>query len=205
MASLQSIIIPGIVIGLIGGITMFIAAYSYYPEKHLNVNIDGKCFEFLGSAFQDYKNLEFDNEILTKMLQIHAIGNRGNIVPVSYIGSDLQVNDFIRTYPIDITEYYKQKGSDLVADKIVIKGNMKNYDIVNYLKEISKTKDKTNSRNSLYNFGILPNKYITSLEGIEISKTADKFMGSGLKSISIKDNDVNNAECRTNIVYDNKI
>lgn len=184
---------------------MFLAAYSFYPEKHLNVNIDGRCFEFLGSAFSDYENLEFDNEILTKVLQTNAIGNSANMVPVSYVGPELQIEKFIKDYPVEVTDYYNQQGSNLVADKIVIKGKMKNSDIITYLGDIIKTKENVNSRHSLYNFGILPNKYITSSEGSEISKTTDLFMQNGLKTISTNDNGVNNAECRTKIVYGNTI
>lgn len=205
MVNLQSIIIPGIVIGLIGGITLFLAAYSYYPEKHLNVNIGGKCFEFLDSAFTDYENLEFDNEILTKVLQTKAIGESTTMVPISYVGSELQVDKFIHQYPLEVTNYYKQQGSNLVPDKIVIKGKMKNSDIVTYLGDINKSKENVNSRDSLHNFGILPNKYISVQEGGEISKTTDKFMENGLKTISAYDNGVNKAECRTKIVYGDSI
>lgn len=205
MVNLQSIIIPGIVIGLIGGITLFLAAYSYYPEKHLNVNIGGKCFEFLDTAFTDYENLEFENEILTKVLQTKAIGELTTRVPVTYVGSELQVDKFIHEYPLEVTNYYKQQGSNLVPDKIVIKGKMKNSDIVTYLRDVSKSKDNMNSRNSLHNFGILPNEYISVQEGGEISKTTDKFMENGLKTISAYDNGVNNAECRTKIVYGDSI
>lgn len=203
MANLQSIIIPGIVIGLIGGITLFLAAYSYYPEKHLNVNIDGRCFEFLGSAFTDYENLEFNNEILTKVLQTKAIGQPTTMVPVSYVGSKLQVDTFIHKYPLEVTSYYKQQGSNVVADKIVIKGKMKNSDIIAYIEDITKNKENIISRNSLDNFGILPNKYISGQEGSEISKTTNMFMKNGLKTISANDNEVNKAECRTKIVYGN--
>lgn len=203
MASLQSIIIPGIIVGLLGGIILFLAAYSYYPEKHLNVNIGGKCFEFLDSAFSDYENLEFNNEILTKVLQTKAIGNPTNLVPVSYVGSELQVNEFIRDHPLELTDYYKQQGSNLVADKIVIKGKMKNSDIIIFIDDISKTREKLDSRKSLENFGILPNKFITNDEGVEISKTTDRYMENGLKTISSNDDGVNNAECRTKIVYGN--
>jgi hypothetical protein len=205
MTNLQSIIIPGIVTGLIGGITLFLAAYSYYPEKHLNVNIDGKCFEFLDTAFTDYGNLEFDNEILTKVLQTKAIGEPTTMVPVSYVGSELQVDKFIHKYPLEVTNYYKQQGSHLVADKIVIKGKMKNSDIVTYLEDISKNKETVINRNSLHNFGILPNKYISGQESNEISKTIDMFMENGLKAISVNDNGVNKAECRTKIVYGDTI
>lgn len=205
MANLQSIIIPGIVIGLIGGITIFLVAYSYYPEKHLNVNLNGRCFEFLDSAFSDYENLEFNNEILIKVLQTKAIGGPETMVPVSYVGSESQVDKFIQGYLLEVTNYYKQKGSNLVADKIVIKGKMRNSDIVTYLGDISKTKENIVSRNSLHNFGILPNKYISSFEGMKISKTTDKFMENGLKAISANDLGVNKAECRTKIIYGDTI
>ncbi len=43
--------IPGIVVVIIGGMISGLMAYNFYPEKHVNVNIDdGKCYELLDSA-----------------------------------------------------------------------------------------------------------------------------------------------------------
>ncbi len=53
MINLKIIVIPGIVIGLIGGTIMFILAFSYYPEKHVNINLYGNCYEFLDNAFEN--------------------------------------------------------------------------------------------------------------------------------------------------------
>ncbi|MGH9976423.1 MAG: hypothetical protein ACRD8Z_11380, partial [Nitrososphaeraceae archaeon] len=49
--------IPIIIILTIGGIISFFLAYSFYPKKNVNVNVDGLCFELVGSAFNQYTNL----------------------------------------------------------------------------------------------------------------------------------------------------
>ena len=38
-----SFAIPIIVALIIGGVIRFLVVYSFYPEKHENINIDGKC------------------------------------------------------------------------------------------------------------------------------------------------------------------
>ena len=47
--SLYKLAIPGIVALLAVGTAGFLLAFSYYPEKHVNVDIDGKL-DFIKSS-----------------------------------------------------------------------------------------------------------------------------------------------------------
>ena len=39
--------LPAIVIFVIGGVISFLLAFNFYPEKNVNINVDGKCYELL--------------------------------------------------------------------------------------------------------------------------------------------------------------
>ena len=49
--------LPAIIIFVIGGVISFLLAFNFYPEKHVNVNVDGKCYELLDKANIQYQNL----------------------------------------------------------------------------------------------------------------------------------------------------
>ena len=47
--------IPIIVILIVGGTISFFLVYGFYPEKHVNMKVDEKCYEFLDNAFTKYQ------------------------------------------------------------------------------------------------------------------------------------------------------
>ncbi|WP_148687216.1 hypothetical protein [Candidatus Nitrosocosmicus hydrocola] len=201
MVSIQSVIIPGIIIGIIGGITMFFAAYSYYPEKHLNVNLNGQCYEFVDSAFSEYEKLAFEKEIMIKTLQTQAIGDLSLEIPITFTGTNLQVDNFLKAISVKVTDYYEQGHPNTELGKVMVKGTMSNSEIVEFLNMINKNITDTNARENLYSFGIQPNIHISNDESHQIGQKMDKFMKNGLTSISDNENGVKNTECRTKIVY----
>jgi len=201
MVSIQSIIIPGIIVGIIGGITMFFAAYSYYPEKHLNVNLNGQCYEFVDSAFNEYEKLTFEKEIMIKTLQTEAIGDLSLEIPITFTGTNIQVDNFLKANSVKVTDYYEQGHPSTALGKVMIKGTMSNSEIVEFLDKINKNITDTNARENLYSFGIQPNIHISNEEGHEIGQRMNNFMKNGLTSISDNENGVKNTECRTKIVY----
>jgi hypothetical protein len=56
--------IPAIIILVIGGVISFLLAFNFYPEKHVSVNIDGKCYELIDNANIKYQNLVASNRFL---------------------------------------------------------------------------------------------------------------------------------------------
>ena len=202
MIRLQKIVIPGIVIGLAGGTIMFILAFSYYPEKHVNINLNGNCYEFLGDAYGDYKILELEKEKEIKRLQIQAIGNPKNIVPITFSGSDKETNEFIKTNNINITYKKSLDNSSKIIDKTIVRGTIMNEDLKKLVDESYSNNTESFSKTILFSLGIQSNPHITSEESLQISKSINQFTQNGIKEIIDNNDGVKKAECRSKIVYE---
>ena len=72
-------------------------AYSFYPEKHVNVKIDGQCYEFLDNAYEKFKKLQGEKELLTLRLEANSsnplvrkypsfLAELGQRLMISYLG-----------------------------------------------------------------------------------------------------------------------
>ena len=61
--SFYKLAFPGILALLVIGTIGFLLAFSYYPEKHVNVDIDGRCYELLDESNEKHKILRAQNEI----------------------------------------------------------------------------------------------------------------------------------------------
>jgi hypothetical protein len=92
--------IPAIVVVIIGGMVSGLMAYNFYPEKHVNVNIGGKCYELLDSANVKYQSLAAENEIEILRLQLDAIETEQATLPVTFSGTQAGISDFIDKYNI---------------------------------------------------------------------------------------------------------
>ena len=96
--------IPLIIIFIIAGAVSFSLAFTYYPKKNVNVNVDGICYEILGSAYADYKDLEAERELRVLAHEYNAIEEPNAIIPMLYTGTKDQVQDFISKYNIIVTD-----------------------------------------------------------------------------------------------------
>ncbi|HEX5891406.1 MAG TPA: hypothetical protein VFY41_00965, partial [Nitrososphaeraceae archaeon] len=94
--------IPAIVVVIIGGMVSGLMAYSFYPEKHVNVNIDGKCYELLDSANVQYQSLAAENEIEILRLQLDAIETEQATLPVTFSGTQAGISHFTDKYDINV-------------------------------------------------------------------------------------------------------
>ncbi len=202
MVNLKKIVIPGIVIGLVGGTIMFILAFSYYPEKHVNINLSGNCYEFLGNAYADYKILELEKEKEIKKLQIQAIGDPKNIVPITFSGSDNDTNEFINTNNINITYKKSLDNSSTIIDKTIFKGTIINEDLQKLVNGSFSNNTESFSKTVLSSLGIQSNPHITSEESLQIIKNINQFIQNGIKKIIDNNDGVKKAECRSKIVYE---
>lgn len=202
MINLQKIVIPGIVIGLVGGTIMFILAFRYYPEKHVNINLNGNCYEFLGNAYGDYKVLELEKEKEIKKLQIQAIGDPKNIVPITFSGSDKDTDEFINTNNINITFKKSLDNYSTIIDKTIFKGTIINGDLKKLVNEPFSNNTESFSKTVLSSLGIQSNPHITGEESLQISKDINQFIRNGIKKIIENSDGVKKAECRSKIVYE---
>ena len=200
MRSLQFIIVPGIVIGIIGGILLFFAAYNYYPQKNVNINLNGKCYEFLDEAYQKYQDLVSIRERELLKLQIESLEGSNSFVPITFSGSSDDVDYIIDKFDINVTEIQTLGDQNTQVDKMIIKGVINNTILEQILDNISDNITDTTA-NSMPKIGILPNSGISPSESAKISDKVDQFMISGLKEIISEKNGVKETECRSTIMY----
>ena len=64
-------------------------------KKNVNINVDGSCYELLGSAFAQYKNLEAQKSIIALQLQLDAIESPSATIPISFSGTKDGIIEFI--------------------------------------------------------------------------------------------------------------
>lgn len=201
MRNLQSMILPGIIIGVIGGIVLFFAAYNYYPQKNVNINMNGDCFEFLDRAYSEYLLLEIDRDKELLKLQLDAIGPVLTPIPVTFSGTIDEVEWIINNYHINVTNRQTLGDNYTQIDKAIIRGIVG----LSVLEQISNSWQKNNSgitsNIESTEIGILPNPFISSSESMKISENIDNFMINGIKKIINSSTGVKPTECRSAIVY----
>jgi len=98
LISVSRIIIPSIVVLIIAGTISFFLAYKFYPEEHVNINLNGKCYELVGNAYQKYKNLDAQKHLDTLRLTSYAIKPRAGSIPIVFTGTKEQIANFTNKY-----------------------------------------------------------------------------------------------------------
>ena len=194
---------PGIVIGIIGGILLFFAAYNYYPHKNVNINLDGKCYEFLNEAYQKYQNLVSMRERELLRLQIAALDGSKTFVPIIFSGSSDNVDNIIEKFDINVTEIQSIGDQNTQVDKEIVKGFISSIILEQILDKISNN-ITDDTKNSMPKIGILPNSGISASESAKISENIDQFMILGLKKIISEKSGVKETECRSTIIYNDR-
>lgn len=196
--SLYKLAFPAILALLAVGTAGFLLAFSYYPEKHVNVDIDGKCYELLGISNEKHKILRAENEINVKQMQLNMIEHSDTSLPIVFSGFKGDVDDFINQYDIRNILSVQKVSDNPTFDKFIIKATLaKNelQDIVNDL-TLSDFYPTLSVKGSV---GLGPNKYISSEEGKVISTESKDFMQNGIKNIvesNIGVGGIKLAECR---------
>jgi hypothetical protein len=198
--------IPVIVVVIIGGMISGIMAYNFYPEKHVNVNIDdGKCYELLDSANVKYQNLAAKNKIEILKLQLDAINSEKEqavILPVIFSGTQAGISDFTDKYNM-INIISDTPISDISnVDKRIVKATITKSEFQRIVNDLTLKDVKPLSETVAGSIGLQPNTYITPAEGKQISLSSNEFMREGIHEIVESNYDgVKSAECRTKIEY----
>lgn len=183
---------------MIAGAIGFSLAFTYYPKKNVNVNIDGSCFEILGPAFAEYKKLEAERELKILTHEYNAIEGSDSIIPITYTGTKEQVSDFISKYNVRVTDNQEIGGemyyTKSYVGKAIIKGEISKPNLLKVISDLSTTKRDLNE-NALYNLGMQANPLITAEERKRISEDATIFMLQGIQKIlESDDNSIKRAE-----------
>lgn len=200
LRNLQFIIVPGIVIGIIGGILLFFAAYNYYPQKNVNINLNGICYEFLDEAYQKYLDLVSTREMELLKMQIESLEDSNSMVPITFSGTSAEVENIVAQFDIDVTEMQTLGDQNTPVDKMIVKGMVSQVRLQQILNSISENTTGA-PIDSMPKFGILPNSGISASESSKISDSIDQFMTSGLKKILLENNGIKQTECRSTIIY----
>jgi hypothetical protein len=195
LIDLRKLAIPIIIILAISGVFSFFLAYNFYPKKNVNINVDGTCYELLGSAFDQYKNLEAQKSIRALQLQLDAIEPPNAAIPISFSGTKDGIIEFSSKYDIDMTKN-NQIGN---IDKYIVNGIVKKSYLNLILEDLKAADPNSLNRTVLSTVGLQPNPFITQQEGRQIAHNTTDFMESGIEQIVEYDNtaDINAAECRT--------
>ena len=193
--SFSQLAIPGILVLLVGGIIGFLLAFNYYPEKHVNVNVDGRCYELLDAANEKHTILRAQNEINIKKMQLNMIEYSDASLPVTFSGFKENVDDFIKQYNIRNIISIQKVSDNPTFDKYIIKATLSKNELEKIVNDLTLT-DFYPTLSVRGGVGLGPNKYISSEEGKVISAESKGFMENGIKDIVESNIGTKLAECR---------
>ena len=193
--SFYKLAFPGILALLVVGTVGFLLAFSYYPEKHVNVDIDGRCYELLDESNEKYKILRAENEIKIKQMQLNMIEHGDASLPVVFSGFKDSVDDFIKQYDIRNIMSMQKVSDNPKFDKFIIKAKLSKNELQKIVNDLTLS-DFYPTLSVKGSVGLGPNKYISSEEGKVISAESKDFMQNGIKSIVESNVGIKLAECR---------
>ena len=195
MVNYGLIAIPLIALLVIGGVISFFIVFSFYPEKHENVRIDGKCYELIGAAHAKITNLTAEMKITKTLLQISKIESQNAVIPIIFNGNDSETKNFIDKYDLVVTSNQKVIYFPNINGSVVSANVTKN-DLQNIVGNLSILDVIPSSKSTAGSIGIQPNKYITFDEDKDVSLLIDKIQKSRLMDIVHNSDGVSSAECR---------
>jgi hypothetical protein len=180
---------------VIGGVISFFIVFSFYPEKHENVSIEGKCYELVGEAHEKITKLTAEMKITKMLLQISNIEPENAIIPIIFNGNESEVINFIDRYDLAVTANQKVIYFPNINGSVVT-ANITKTDLQNIVGNLSILDMIPSSKSVAGSISIQPNKYITYDEDKDVSSLVDKMQKSRLMDIVHNSKGVNSAECR---------
>jgi len=193
--NLYKLAFPGILTLIVIGTAGFLLAFSYYPEKHVNVNIDGRCYELLDASNEKHKILRAENEIKVKQMQLKMIEYDDANLPIVFSGFNESVNDFIKHYNIRNIISIQKVSDNATFDKFIVKAILSKNELQKIVNDLT-VSDFYPTLSVKGSVGLGPNKYISSEEGKIISAESKDFMQNGIKKIVESNVGIKLAECR---------
>ncbi|HYY71934.1 MAG TPA: hypothetical protein VE595_05935 [Nitrososphaeraceae archaeon] len=193
--SFYKLAFPGILALLAVGTVGFLLAFSYYPEKHVNVDIDGTCYELLDESNEKHKILRAENEIKIKQMQLNMIEYGDASLPIVFSGFKDSVDEFIKQYNIRNIISIQKVSDNPKFDKFIIKATSSKNELQKIVNDLT-LGDFYPTLSVKGSVGLGPNKYISSEEGKVISAESKDFMQNGIKSIVESNVGIKVAECR---------
>lgn len=195
MVNYGFIAIPVIAILAIGGLISFFIVFSFYPEKHENVRVDGKCYELVGAAHEKITSLTAEMSITKMLLQLSKIESKNAIIPIIFNGKDSEIKNFIDEYNLAVSSNKKVIYFPNINGSVVT-ANITKTDLQSIVGNLSISDVIPSSKSVAGSVGIQPNKYITHDEDKDVSSLLDKIQKSRLMDIVSNSDGVSHAECR---------
>jgi hypothetical protein len=193
--SFYKVAFPGILALLVIGTIGFLLAFSFYPEKHVNVDIDGTCYELFDESNEKHKILRAENEINMKKIQLNMIEYSNASLPIVFSGFKENVDDFIKQYNIRNIVSVQKVSDNPTFDKFIIKATLSKQELEKIVNDLT-LNDFYPTLSVKGSVGLGPNKYISSDEGTIISAKSKDFMENGIKEIVESNVGIKLAECR---------
>lgn len=197
MIEYRKLAIPAIFILILGGVISFFLAFTFYPEKHVNVSIDGKCYELIDNANEKYQKLVAYNRLQILKMQIKYIEWKDAKVPLLMTGYEDMMDDFLKKYHFKIVEEENiTNTANPSLNKKVIKAIISKSELSLIINQSQISDFFPYSESIVGSLGIQPTQYLTIEEGKSISKISNQLIYNGLKEIITSKDGVKSAECR---------
>ena len=195
MVSFTRLGIPIIAALIIGGLISFLLVFNFYPEKHENIQIDGKCYELTGDAHKTYNSLISQSKKNSLVSQINKIENMNASIPITFVGQNTEIDDFIDKYQILVTTRANITLFPNIAGS-VISGNISAINLSSIINKLDLNNLSSTSKTLEGSLAVIPNRQITPQEFKEISLLQERFLQDGLRKIIKNLDGVSPAECR---------
>jgi hypothetical protein len=187
--------IPIIAALIVGGLVSFFIVYSFYPEKHENIKINGKCYELTGAAHHAFINLTSRIEKNSLLLQLNKVEDINVTIPITFTGEHSAIKNFININDIMVTSIENVTLYPNIVGNI-INGNISIMSLSSIIEELSLDDLSAASISIQGSISIMANEHITNQEMKDISILKNKLLQNGIKNIVATHNGVKPAECR---------
>jgi hypothetical protein len=202
MVNFGKVAIPIVIVLVIGGTISFLLAYSFYPEKHVNVKVNGQCYELLDNAYEKYKKLQAEKEILVLKLQANSIESPSAAIPVIFSGTQGEVDNFASRYNMKILSSQAVGTNNNYIDRYIVKAIITKHDFERLIENLTINDLDPSKKTIAGSIGLQPNSFISKQESEQISLYSKDFMLNGIQQIidrAGEKNGIKNAECRAQI------
>jgi hypothetical protein len=195
MVSFTRLGIPIIATLIVGGLISFILVFSFYPEKHENVQMDGKCFELKGTAHNIYIHLLAQSKKNYLEILTSKITDLNSIIPITFTGQNPEIYKFIDKHDIAVTFKQNVIFYPNINGSVII-GNVPGTMLSSIINDLSLNDLLPSSKSIPGSISIMPNAQLTEQDFQNASLLQNQFVQNGLRTIVKNSDDVTEAECR---------
>lgn len=204
MSLLKKIVIPGIAILIVGGIISFFLAYNFYPEKHVNINLNGTCYELAGPAYQKYKELVSQRDLEFLKLKIGAVKPPNAIFSIIFTGTKGEIANFTTKYSNGLTivsnEGIVPNGTNVDVDRRIVKATVTKSEFQRIVNDLTIDDFDPLKKTVGGSIGLQSTPNITPEQEKQIESSLNQLMHNGIYQIVVNSKQepgsIKSSECR---------